>query len=767
MILRSQGAEASGTALDPSGRASEATDLRGLSGRHPIPRRSPSGLRYRLPFERVPVHPLGDEWLVRGVLEAGYLGAIGDDATDGQARYSQYTDWSPGFLARALELELRRRESATEIEFRGLGLGRDDALYVGRVAVERTFLLEGFHSELPHPSMRDARPLYPRPFGTSLTLPAGLVPAGSSDADIDAVLAARSPSTLRVDRRRSGVDLSVRPGPGWELSAAYRLEDKKGERASGGAMFFAFVNPDLGSVVELPQPVDHRTHDLSLRASYADPSFSASLGYDLSIFDNDHASLTWENPFGPQPIPRGRLALEPDNHAQGISGAFGVNLPWRGRLTGRVSWQRMDQDQSLLPPTINPSLPDWNTTAALSRSDADAHAETLLVSGELLAQPWDPLRVRLHLRYYDRDYGSPFSSANPLLPGVSGYIAEDGGAGLAPQLRTGPPEFDRERLQGGVDLRLRATRKTALTLAYLRESTRREDRERNRVADDQLRIELSNRSLSWLTVRGSYAYTHRSGSPYRPDPNAASFTDAGGVPPQTAPALRKYDLASRDRSEVELRLGAALGEGADVSLSGRYRDDDYDAGLGLRSDRYGDVTLELFYQLSPRLQLNGYATYERRRLRQKGRNLGASPPDAGDWTLSSDATSVSAGAGIETAPHRLVRWSFSYDWVHSVDEQPYEFASLAALSPFGGPSAAASGSGFPDLRVDDHVIATTLLLGPRDPWSLSIFYRFVLSRIDDYHQTDLPTRSDHRIFFGHQDRSYDAHAIGATVRVEY
>lgn len=766
VVLRSQGGEATGTALDPTGRASEAIDLRGISGRHPIPRRSPSGLLYGLPLEPASPRPLGDDWTLHGILEAGYLGAIGDDATDGQARYSRYADWSPGFLARALELDLRRRDSATEVEFRGLGLGRDDALYVGRVAVERTVQLEAFYSELPHPSMRDATSLY-RSFDTELRLPAGLVPAGSSDADIDAALDAAPLSTLRVDRRRSGVDLSLTPLPGWQITAAYRREDKQGERASGGAMFFAFVNPDAGSVVELPYPVETRTHDVSIRASYADPRFSASLGYDLSIFHNDHDQLVWENPFGPQPIPQGRLALEPDNRAQGVSGAFGVNLPWRTRFTGRVSWRRMDQDQSLLAPTINPALPAWNTTDALSRQAADAHVETLLVDAELLVQPLDPLRVRLHVRYYDRAYGSPYTSANPLVPDVSGYIAEDGGAGLAPRLRSGPPDFDREQLIGGLELRWRATRKTALMLAYLRESTRRKDRERNRVADDQLRLEASNRTLSWLTVRGSYAYTHRSGSPYRPDPDAASFTNAGGVPPQTDPALRQYDLANRDRNELELRFTAALAESADVTVSGRYRDDDYDAGLGIQSDRAGDVSLELLYVPSTRLQLTGYATYERRKLHQRGRNLGATPPGAGDWSLRSDATTVSVGAGIEAALHPLVRGSLFYDWVHSVDEQPYDFASIEALSPFGGPSVGAAGTGFPDLRLDDHVIATSLLLGPRDPWSVSVFYRFALSRIDDFHQQGLPTRSDHRIFFGHQDKSYDAHAIGATVRLEY
>lgn len=765
VLLRSEGGEATGTALDPAGEPSRVIDLRGLSVRRPRPRRTPSGFVNPEPFAPVVGREVAPGWWLHGSLELGYLGSAGDTE---EARYERYADWSPGLLARDLVFGLRSSERDVSADLRALDLGRDDALYVARIGLDRWLRVAGFYSELPHPRMNDARSLYEGRGSEALRLPAGLVPGASAPAQIDAALAATPDSSLRVQRARSGVDLELFPHPGWELSAAYRFERKEGELASGGSMFFGFVNPNLGSVIELPAPVDQHTHDLSVRVAYADPRLSASLGYDFSLFDNAREQLTWENPFGGvQPIGEGRLALAPDNHAQGVGADLAVVLPFSGRFTSRVAWRRAQQDASLLPPTVNPALPDWNTTAALEQATAGVRVDTLVAQGDLLLQPWRPLRVRLHLRYDERDRHTTFESMNPLLPGVYGYIGEDGGAGTAPLLRRGPVAFDRERLRGGVELRLRAVAKTALTLAYQREGARLTGRERNRVADDEVRFELTSRSVSWLTARASYSFTHRSGSPYEPDPNAQSFLSVGGTPPLSAPELRKRDLASRDRHLAQLRLAFLVGDAADLSLTGRYRCDDYDAGLGLQWDRGGDVTVELATVLSPRLQLSGHATYERRTRSLAGRNLSAVPPAAGQWALDADASTVAIGTLLEAVLHPQLRLSFAYDWLHSVEEQPYRFASTAALSPFGGASAAAAGSAFSDLEGSDHLLETSLRLGLADPWSLRVFYRYLASDIADFHQTGLPTRSDQRLFLGHEDRDFAAHAIGATVELRY
>src|SRR5439155_1268883 len=81
-------------------------------------------------------------------------------------------------------------------------------------------------------------------------------------------------------------------------------------------------------------------------------------------------------------------------------GDVAANLPLRTRAIGAFSWSTSLQNDDLLPPTINDGaigpidLSNWNTRAALSRDRAHVRVDDLLAKLSLIANPWQPLRLR-------------------------------------------------------------------------------------------------------------------------------------------------------------------------------------------------------------------------------------------------------------------------------------------------------------------------------------------------------------------------------------
>ena len=95
---------------------------------------------------------------------------------------------------------------------------------------------------------------------------------------------------------------------------------RSGEQPWGAS--FAFNN-----AIELPQPLDQRTNDLSLGASWANPRTSVRLGWAGSWFTNDIHSLTWDNPIRLTDFSNGLAPpagpYDPSAYSNGNGPAFG------------------------------------------------------------------------------------------------------------------------------------------------------------------------------------------------------------------------------------------------------------------------------------------------------------------------------------------------------------------------------------------------------------------------------------------------------------
>jgi MtrB/PioB family decaheme-associated outer membrane protein len=747
-------------------------DPRGLSLLRDERLRSPTGILYPWPLAPPSYHERSG-WLYRG--SAG-VGAIFDAGDEDEARYAAYFDADNSMFASQLRFEALQPERGLYLEGAGGGVGTDDQYYWLEGGRYGWFRLLGSFSRMPHHFANDATILYTG--SDNLTLRGGLIPGGNLGDAIDAVLAATPEQSVKLQRDRSSLGLDLRLRPDLTLRASYGFEDRDGDRAFGVGFSWPPATSFSGEI-EIPRPVDDRTHNVRTGLEYSGGTVQMNLFYSGSFYRNDKDSLTLENPLLIAPAPRpeiefARFALEPDNDAHHIKGDVALALPFDSRLAGSVAWGRMKQNDRLLPPTINDvtlgfpivlvDLNNWNTPDALSTSRANAQIDTLLVDVLLQSRPWRPLTLKARIRSFDQDNDTSYKAENPIT-GELGYIVEDGGhAAVFPPL-VGVPNaaapnwhfrsipFGYRKTNYELGASYRAFRKTRFNLSLERESTHRDVREREDTDDDRLRLSVSTRAFELATLRASLQLASRDGDSF--DANVYDPFFTAGTTPLSLPGLERPDVADRDQQIWSAQLNLLLGETMDLALVSRFRHDDYDTDFGLQRDQVGHWSAEWSYQPTPEQSWFVWSSYEDRRrdFTSVAGEVGAVPyPAQNRWSVDEDATTFALGAGAHLMRGPL-RLEASYSFVDTRTQLDYDFASDTALA---GVTAAQAGSRYPELKTRDHVLMSSLFWEFRPGFALRLAYRFSHSTLRDFQQAGLPTRDGNRIFFGHQDRSYQA-----------
>ena len=198
-----------------------------------------------------------------------------------------------------------------------------------------------------------------------------------------------------------------------DVTVLFSTTGKSGHQPWGAS--FAFNNAN-----ELPLPLNNRTNDISTGVEWANRKGMVRLAWDGSFFNNDLQTLTWDNPIratdfnnGLQPPngpydpngysngngpAQGRMALPPSNSMNVVSAMGLYKMPRRTAINGTLQFTSFNQNEALIPWTINPLI---NTPAvfavfphlaALPRSTAEAEAKG--VNG-LIGLNSRPFRTRL------------------------------------------------------------------------------------------------------------------------------------------------------------------------------------------------------------------------------------------------------------------------------------------------------------------------------------------------------------------------------------
>jgi MtrB/PioB family decaheme-associated outer membrane protein len=521
---------------------------------------------------------------------------------------------------------------------------------------------------------------------------------------------------LRQGRDTAAVGLTYMVSRAIDIDATYTSAMKDGQQPWGAS--FAF-----NAAVELPQPLDHRTDDLSIGASWANARGMLRVGWDGSWFTNHNPTLIWDNPIritdfnngltppngpydpngysnGNGPA-QGRMALAPNNMMNVVSAVALLKLRGRTTLNGTVQLSSQTQDDALIPFTINSVIDTPAVVAAfprlaqLPRSTAEAEARGVNTLLNLSSRPFRPVTFTVRYRYNDRDVRTPLFDASEYVRFDA--VPEEIEEGLSHQ-------FDTSRHILDANASFTPVRWGALRVGYGHEAIERHGRGFSDVGEHIFRVSFDTLSSRWVTVRAGFDVARRRGEGFVETATWLETEDLTLItgPGGTQPTLRYYDEADRDRTRGSLLFTVMPRDTVDLYVSFAGGRDEYMPDDSVPVSRPGelfglqdsDVTSwNVGVNLHPSDVLAFGANYGRDTYGSLQRSRNANPPPdpswtdpTRDWTLDNDDTVNTAGVYLDllhAVRNTDIRVGYDYsDSKNSFVHGGPRIAALAAINQF-------------------------------------------------------------------------------------
>ena len=422
---------------------------------------------------------------------------------------------------------------------------------------------------------------------------------------------------LRERRDIGNVHLSAAPTPHLDLTGGFTTTRHSGELPWGAS--FGFSNDN-----EVALPYRSRTNDLNTDVSWTNNRAMLRAGYTGSWFQNLDDTLTWDNPLvltdSATAPGHGRTALWPSNSMQTLSTAGYAKFSRRTQLTGSLAFGWWNNDEALLPFTINTALPQYT----LPRATAEASAHTIATNLNLVSRPYDDWRVSARFRRYDYNNNTPETS-------IPQFINYD--TSVATSSTGGPELYAHDRNTLDADATYTGLGRVALTVGYTNNHNGYHDRIFESSNENVLQLKADAVGSQWVTFRAHYEYGSRTGAGL----DEALLAQIGE---QTK--MRHFDLANRSRNrfmgQVDLTPNEALTVSAGAGLGTENFDDSY---FGLQETGFGNISFGVDYQTPQGVNIGSTYNYERYTGFQQSRS--ASPGEQAadpnrDWTTDSKET---------------------------------------------------------------------------------------------------------------------------------
>ncbi len=569
-----------------------------------------------------------------------------------------------------------------------------------------------------------------------------------------------------------------------DLGIAYNRRTKEGLKSAFGPIG---DRPPRTLNIELTEPVDYLTNDLTFSAEHVGRWFDAQFDYTFSDFANRIDTLVWENVFATPSAPEstfdtwdrsvsvfGRRPLPPDNRYHNASISIGRNLPADSRLTGTFSFGQLDQNETLLPYSFNS---DVLVNKTLARSTADAHFRTTQALVDYVINPTSRLNLRASVRHFGLNNNTPSANWQYVTSDTSGLT----GTVSYKNKRVNLP-YASDRTTGGIEGNYRIMRST-FSFGYERQAIRREFREAD-TSEDRLTLSWRLRPASWVNLRARYLFGDRRSGEFNPYVNRQSYwytrTEANDQDnPQFTftnhPDMVRFDVADRRRQQGEFTL--TLNPLESVSLSGhiRYRKDDFDSNtkpsspladtefgevtsvspgdqLGLLKDKRLRYSLDAFYMPAERFSVNAFLSVDngaslQRSLEFNENNKGnpstIATAELGPWTrresqwtmdLDDDNWTFGFGGTVGIVPERV---SLDASYSVSLGQVDTTYAGYGVTNFNGTPFPPNHQFAFgtpPRVNEDLHVFDLRSEIPIVGQVALVLGYSFERFRLDDWQQ---------------------------------
>ena len=662
--------------------------------------KKPSPAPTAAPGAKAPAEPAATE--IPGTVSPDVMGTyhsgevtLGGQATDvnnNSSKFTEYRGVPEGIVAPGYHLFGQTAE--LKYDFRGYTIQSDDQRYTLRTDFKGA-RLNADYTRIPHYFGNDGRSLLTDTGNGVFTLGSGLqqryqtaitsVPRTTVNFAflnnlVAPDLASGQLTDLKLVRGRARVDLDLTRDKPVDVRLSYFREDRSGDRAAAGASF------GFGNVVELPEPVDYVTQDVSATAS-VNRSWGSVRGIvKYNWFANGTPVLSFANPFrstdatdasayqapgsasvgGPA---FGRVALPPDNSA--FTGSVGATfkLPRKTRFIADLSYGRWTQNSTpFIAYTTNTAITIPVAAANLNTlptQKLDGKANVINQAYTLSSRPVRNLTLTARVRSYDLRNETP----RVTLPG---YVRFDGVWEDIGRISV-PYGYGNDRADATASYDFGPV---TVEAGYKYVAFHRTFREAEKTTENGVILAANLRPHDGIILRGSFEHARRGYDHYIAEESEdASFTTPGAPANLFAleeerggPVPGRYDQARKDFDRFTGLLQVSPVDKVSVSLSYLYARDNYnefDSGqfkadtdlYGLNRMSYDSLSVDLDY--TPVDRVNLYAFYGRennknwQRGRQSAATVSLNPID--DWfsIVADKVDSFGGGAGLVLVPEKL------------------------------------------------------------------------------------------------------------------
>jgi MtrB/PioB family decaheme-associated outer membrane protein len=404
------------------------------------------------------------------------------------------------------------------------------------------------------------------------------------------------------------------------------------------------ANPRATNVVEVPQPIDDVTQNVSASGEYVGTTpwgtrWTSALKYVGSFYTNNIDQPDVQNPFcitcnvlaganrGPNVL---RLASYADNQSNAVTWTTSVGLPFlNGRYVGTVQYNKMQQNDPFVSTATNGLVAAPLTLGGVPVSSLNGEVNALLVNNVLTANVGKDLRLTVKGRHYDFDNRTP-----SLL--LTNYVASDSGiitAGGTGRMSL-PLSFTKNNASAELVWRT-WVKWLSIGSGYYWEQWDRKFRDVDETNEHMGKIWINADPVDWARVRASFQYSERRYGEYNTVEFVEHFAGPGNYS-EVAFNMRKFDIANRNRIKAEAFVELAPLPNVTITPNAGLRFDDYPDDvinpLGLRKHDDWNVGIELGLKLSPTLRLLASYNYEDQNRKVDGGAGGANVPFGLDMT---------------------------------------------------------------------------------------------------------------------------------------
>ncbi|ASF14835.1 MtrB/PioB family decaheme-associated outer membrane protein [Shewanella sp. LC6] len=464
--------------------------------------------------------------------------------------------------------------------------------------------------------------------GNNLTLPDNWVTAGSS-SQMPLLMDSLNALELSLKRERTGLGFEYQGESLWSTYVNYMREEKTGLKQASGSFF--------NQSMMLAEPVDYTTDTIEAGVKLKGDRWFTALSYSGSIFKNEYNQLDFDSAFNPTfgAQTQGTLALDPDNQAHTVS-LMGQYNDGSNALSGRILTGQMSQDQALV-------TDNYRYSSQLTSDAVDAKVDLLGMNLKVVSKVSKDLRLTGSYDYYDRDNNTQVEEWTQIsINNVNGKVAYNT-----------PYDNRTQRFKVAADYRITRDIKLDGGYDFKRDQRDYQDRETTDENTVWARLRVNSFDMWDMWVKGSYG--KRDGSQYQ----ASEWTSS-----ETNNLLRKYNLADRDRTQVEARITHSPLESLTIDVGARYALDDYtDTVIGLTESKDTSYDANISYMITADLLATAFYNYQIIESEQAGSSNYSTPT----WTgfIEDKVDVVGAGISYNNLLENKLRLGLDYTYSNS------------------------------------------------------------------------------------------------------